>query len=459
MDKLFMLPETFRMIAFIDLFALTLVMLVCLIVIFMFEKKRTLTYRILYAGSMMLCLMVYVFTRTPIVAVSDESCYIVLNYLTLILAALIVASAVWGKTYAFLVDAILIIFNIPLFFEWSYFELFYCLTLVLLTFRVVSFAFETYNSYHNMLGVHSVKLALDTLSDGVIFANSKGQVIFINLAMHNYFNELHISEYFTSKKIWDKIKLIARSDGRVLSDDSITVVAGEKSLNFTRITKQKNDISQIICYDVTDEECVLKKIEDAERESQKQQSELKQALMDINQIEKDKEVLRLKASLHDAMGQRLSILHGFLSDANETADLVKIKQLIMSMLPDMYGVGKTGITDKINELISTYSLIGVRLKINGNIAELAGKAQFALILIRESATNAVKHGGATEVEVNIFSDKTNYIISISNNGTVAETIVEGNGIEGMRYHINHIGGVLDIKSTPVFTVLAKFPKN
>ena len=52
-----------------------------------------------------------------------------------------------------------------------------------------------------------------------------------------------------------------------------------------------------------------------------------------------------------------------------------------------------------------------------------------LKIIREAATNALRHGGATKLTVETL----NGVVTITNNGTEPKVLKEGNGIKNMKF--------------------------
>ncbi|WP_329081415.1 MULTISPECIES: sensor histidine kinase [unclassified Streptosporangium] len=64
---------------------------------------------------------------------------------------------------------------------------------------------------------------------------------------------------------------------------------------------------------------------------------------------------------------------------------------------------------------------------------------------QEALTNAVRHSGATEVDLHIRQDRKRMVISIADNGPIqpsARRPAEGQGIRGMRERVLACGGTL-----------------
>jgi len=77
-------------------------------------------------------------------------------------------------------------------------------------------------------------------------------------------------------------------------------------------------------------------------------------------------------------------------------------------------------------------------------------------VIQESITNAVKHGKATRISVNIKAEKRMLKFIIEDNGIGAE-YTEGFGITSMRERLGKLGGTLKIDASSGFKVMGEFP--
>ena len=98
------------------------------------------------------------------------------------------------------------------------------------------------------------------------------------------------------------------------------------------------------------------------------------------------------------------------------------------MTKDIKEENELSYDDIKNNIISSYALIGMKIDFVGDFNDKEGQNGI-LKIIREAATNALRHGGATELKV-LYSDG---IITITNNGVEPTNIKEGNGIKNMRF--------------------------
>ena len=100
-------------------------------------------------------------------------------------------------------------------------------------------------------------------------------------------------------------------------------------------------------------------------------------------------------------------------------------------------------------------MIGFNIIISGQMPREMQKANAIVKIIRECATNAIRHANATKLFVNILDDK----IEIFDNGKFAnQTITESTGIKGMRLNSEMLGGELFIFTDGRFKVVIEMKK-
>ena len=93
--------------------------------------------------------------------------------------------------------------------------------------------------------------------------------------------------------------------------------------------------------------------------------------------------------------------------------------------------------------------------IPGSLPILGEQAKALIKIIRECATNAIRHANATKLFVNISDNK----IEISDNGKFTnQTFIENTGIKGMRLNAETLGGELIISKDIGFKVVIKMQR-
>ena len=450
MEHLYDLPTLLRLFLFASLSLILTALFVIISTMIIYKRKRELFFS--YIISVIVSILIISITRTPLISYYNDVLFRILNYVVLVPSVLSFILFLKEKNVLFLFDSIIFLINIPCLLTFSFWINLYILSIGYLIIRSIILVINEFENRLYNPGVYIIKEALDTLNSGVIFANKNGQITYINNSMKIYLDELNIPQHNRINKIINQLSLLEIKDRKISKNDMI-IYCNNKTLNF-KYTKDFTSQSniQLICNDISEEEKVFRELDETKNQLNMIQNDLKNTLQDINNIQKEKEILRLKGNIHDSMSQRLSILHCYIIE-NKTEDIKQIKQLINSMLNEMYDVSSSNISSRIDNIVNSFALINVSLNINGELPNSKKKADFIVKVIRECATNAVKHGQANEINVTITvkEDKMHHII-IDNNGLPIKNVVDGNGLKNIKYQLSQLNGSINIVSEPSFYI-------
>lgn len=295
------------------------------------------------------------------------------------------------------------------------------------------------------INYYSLKEALDGLKTAVMFEN-QFNVVYENLAMKNLFEKLKIKTNQSSFEIWQNLK--SRENSKIVDEQTLLVFLDKKVYSFSIIKQSK---TQIYAFDITKEYLTTTEIENKQIELKAKQTEILQMIENLDEIERQKEVLWLKSKLHDIIGQRLFILHHILDVIDEkTFELDHVKNMLSTMLGEIDNDEINGTHNLQNSIITAFEMIGFNIEISGNMPKEKQQAKALVKIIRECATNAIRHANATKLFVNISEDK----IEIFDNGKFDnQNIVENTGIKGMRLNAELLGGELSILTKNGFKVV------
>lgn len=381
----------------------------------------------------------YNFKNTPI-------CEILAYYSALILVfelSLMLAK----KDYKLAIDFSFLIMLLPF---WKYANetlsvVFIVISVVYLFAKSLTSLLNSLTKLKSNINYYSLKEALDGLKTAVMF-ESEFNVIYENLAMKTLLEKLKIKQNQSSFEIWQSLK--SRENSKIIDEQNILVFSDKKVYSFSIIKQSK---TQIYAFDITKEYSTTIEIENKQNELKTKQTEILQMIENLDEIEKQKVVLTLKSKLHDIIGQRLFILHHILDVIDEkNFDLNSVKSLLKTMLDEIDNEDISETQNLKNSIVTAFEMIGFNIEISGEIPKETPKAKALVKIIRECATNAIRHANATKLFVNISDNK----IEIYDNGKFAnKSIIEGTGIKGMRLNAETLGGELIISKDNGFKVV------
>lgn len=397
-----------------------------------------------YLISLFASLIVIIVTRTPVLIYQNNAIYYYLNFILFLPSVIGIILFLKTKKIIYLIDSIMCIFNVPIFEFIPYYAYIVSAMFVYVVIRCFISLFDNLEYIKKYPGRLAIKSAFDGLNDGIAFINSFGQIIYINKSLKTTLGLLNISSHTKAEKIKQNILQVSQKNGRTVSENSCIINIKNNFYKFTF----DNQLSQISCIDISQEETLIKQSEHNKLLLKKTNIELNKSLSQIDKIEKEQQLLSIKGHIHDNLAQQLSILHMFILNDNSN-DLSKIKTMLSNL--DITPNEKYP-EDYFENLSNLFKMIGVKLYINGKIPSTPEQKKFAYKLIKEASTNAIKHGKATKIQVNILENQENLQISISNNGTLPKNITFGNGLNSIQTEIAKLGGTLNIATKKQFSI-------
>jgi signal transduction histidine kinase len=197
----------------------------------------------------------------------------------------------------------------------------------------------------------------------------------------------------------------------------------------------------------------------------------------IEKVTKLEERNRISRELHDSIGHNLTgilmqvdaarqvievdsnkgmkILESVYKNINSSIE--NVRQTVREIRPSKYQTHKSSTLELINRF-SKETGINVEYKTSGTPHELLPSIEMVLYRnIQEALTNAVRHGGATNILVNIIYKHESTEVVISDNGTGCMEIIKGLGLSGMEERLEIIGGSIRYETKNGFLIHMTIP--
>ena len=280
--------------------------------------------------------------------------------------------------------------------------------------------------------IFSVKNAIDLSTDGIMFIH-KDKIVLSNIVMDDILKRLKINNNFIEE----------------IKKKSI------KSINNLYIIKIDNKIwginineNEIKASDITKEYKLQEELSERNREIEKNNKIILKTIKKVDEIEKEKNILKIKNNFHDILGHRLSLLKQYLNmDKVNNKD---IKFLIDSLFED---TTSNNYEKNLTELVDMYKLLGINIIVTGSLNFDIKIAKVFFEIIREVITNAIIHANSKNIKIIINDSKNKKELIITNDGKRTNKIIhENEGIKGMRRKLKEINGILIIDNTKIFTL-------
>lgn len=288
----------------------------------------------------------------------------------------------------------------------------------------------------------SIKEAIDFSNSGIIVLKNKNTIKLQNSIMRDLLSKLSIRENYI-----EELKNKAKN---TMSGDCIIIVDN----NVWSFIINKEDL-EIVAVNITEEYELQEKIETQNKEIEKNNKEIIWTIENMEYIEKQKESQELRSKFHDLLGQSFSMLQQYLNQDNlETRNIEDIKFMIREMFTDMEDKEEAEVN--LRNLVEAHKNTGTEINIVGKLPQNKEIAKVFFEIIREAVTNAIRHADSTKVDVQIKDNLNGIELIITNNGKKPkDTIIEHQGIKGMRRKVARIKGNLYITTVPNFKIDVK----
>ena len=341
----------------------------------------------------------------------------------------------------------------------AYFQI-YILSLIFWFIRAVWLSVTYRRDMKNRISAFSVKQAMDSLHSGLLYYRKDGKIELINECMQNLMLAL-------TGKVHKDGNLFRQL---IMSGDSIAATV-ESLLDEHRVYRLHNGVAwmfseyklnisgkhyfQLAATDVTERLRITHELRAHKEELILRDKQISEMLQNIKAICREEEVARISSDIHDGMAQRLAMMLRVLRSKEEIDEMLFITY-VEEMLGEWNNMQMISSPRDISAVISAYAEIGVTITLRGDIPKSPSCVAFFADFVREGAANAVRHGLATEIDVNCEEDDGLLRMSIKNSVlSPIDSITEGSGIRDLRRKLLKLGGTLTIITQPDFILTAE----
>lgn len=282
----------------------------------------------------------------------------------------------------------------------------------------------------------SIKKVIDECEFGILVLKGKG-IKLINNKMYEILDKLNIKKDYVTNIIRQSIDQLDKNYCVKVEDKYYVFVINN---------------NEIITFDITEVYELHQKLNEQNKKLKENNKKILLSIDNIEELEKEKNLLKLKNKYHDILGQNLSILQQYLNRENISQEnFEEIKFMIQKMFIDIEDTDDTN--TNLENLIKIHKKNGTDIIIDGKLPQNKETAKVFFEIIREATTNAIRHAGSSKVFVNIKETLEETYMIITNDGRKPnEFITENQGIKDMRRKVKKLGGMFYISTVPEFSV-------
>lgn len=313
------------------------------------------------------------------------------------------------------------------------------------------------------IGKNSVKKSMDNLPDGICFSKMDGTPLLVNRMMQDIsfavFGKMLANDLVCAKDIKNNN---IKEGSKILQRDPLVIEAMGRTWQIKVIPHE--NVRETLAYDITLEWALYQQIQEKNKQIEKMNASLKDYQINVGKYTRQKEILQAKIKIHDKIGQSLIYFKRYLDmDVKTKEDRDKLISLWMESLvmldeksedPD-----SAKSINKFKKLISTAKDIGVTVNVDGKLPAEDGDLNLLVKIVHESLNNAIRHGQAKNIWIDLDEDDINIHSRITNDGIIVHgPIIEKGGLKNIRQIIESCGGKMKTQSDSHFILDLTWPK-
>lgn len=321
---------------------------------------------------------------------------------------------------------------------------------------------------------------INVIPVGILYLDPKGRPLLMNRCMRKNLVELRMpTDLRDMSGTWSDLRKLSMQTpessanrahidlDRFGHDRAVVEISPSEIRLFVRdsVTVSGRPFERVVGLDVTEYAHAYDRLAQANHLLELAGQELQAQIEEVKKVADNAAYLRMRARVHDVIGQRLSILHRYLEEGRlDDESLEQIDPLLRSISDDLRSGGDSEPAEQLGDIIHAFGLVSVQIDVEGSLPEDTRVAAAFLQIIREASTNATKHAQAHQVHVHLWQEESNGCdiarMTISNDGAPAPVSYrEGTGIPGMRHVAQDLGGSLEVHAAPPFTLAVSIPLN
>ena len=310
----------------------------------------------------------------------------------------------------------------------------------------------------------AIKESVECLPMGLCFFTEQGFILLSNWKMEQICQELTGKDLQNGNVFWTR-----------LSRDQITNHAEPVWYERTHCLRMKNgeiwsfekqllkmdakDVWQLTAVNISELYQLSQQLKKENSQLTEMNQRLRQHGENMDAYVRSREILETKIRIHKEMGQALLASRAYLTQTESVIEKESVRkrwEYVVLLLKK-----EAEISEEKNEwkqFIKTAEDAGVKIIVHGDIPTEEKQMELLMAAAAEALTNAVRHGGADQLRIEI-QHITNWNIFFTNNGKKPESIVtEGGGLGSLRTRLEEGGGSMNIFTKPEFVLAITLPE-
>ena len=310
-------------------------------------------------------------------------------------------------------------------------------------------SFTLWHKSRRQLSPVSIKESCDHLPSALCFAGENGLPCLKNLKMDELSHRIAGEALMNANEFW----------GAVAHEPIVTLPDGQTwSFERTPLYLSGQTVYQISGTNITEEARLKRELEGENLRLEDMNRRLRQYGQEVQELTREREILRAKTRVHDEIGQVLLQTRQFLSGTLGDAEGIcaQWRQNAWLLLGKYAEEARE---DSFEQLARAAQAIGAAIARVGAFPEDGTEnAHLAEAAAHECLTNLVRHAHGTRLEISSEATKIGWKIRYINDGDAPTgPIVEGSGLSSLRAQVEAAGGEMVVEHAPRFALTLILP--
>jgi len=309
----------------------------------------------------------------------------------------------------------------------------------------------------------TIKNAVDSMHIGILFGEPSGLILLQNQQMMRLMTALTAKAHINGNDFYsDLASGILQKDCRKmeLEGNLVCILPDNTAWMFVRsdLMIMGKKYIQITASDITRRAQLLEDLRQKDEFLRIRSLQLQETIANLQEASYERAMQKAKTHTHDILGQRLSIvLNSIRSKQGVDFDLLGF--ISHGLVEELTYDGPLPTPqEEFDSLCQVCGAVGINIVLDGSLPDDIAQGCLCVEIIREAITNAVRHGYASTVTLDMETQGTDFHLQISNNGLPpSHEVKEGEGLRGMRRKLESLGGVLSVRQQPEFTLTVTLP--
>ncbi|MDO5027670.1 MAG: hypothetical protein Q4E36_00260 [Bacillota bacterium] len=302
----------------------------------------------------------------------------------------------------------------------------------------------------------SIKECMDTLPVGLAFSDRQGRPYLVNYKVdevsrmifgRNLLNTLDFFDRAMEARFLENVRVLSRADKLVF------ILCGQVVWQIKNV--DHGDFLETIVSDLSEEYRLVNEIKENNKKSQALNNKLKAYRENLDSFIRDKELLAAKRKIHDDFSRSLILFRIYMEDGEKTWE--KRRQLLSLWKQNLVllkgGMTKESRDSSWEKLVKAAASAGLNIQLSGDLPRQGKILQLLIDILHEAINNAIVHGQAKTLFLQIVESDNSFRFFISNDGLrPAGPIVEKGGLKNIRRLVELEAGSFSISQDPDFVM-------